>query len=108
MKFKVGDRASARMYSGESLFGTITDVFSGDVYRFTPDPDNERSFLTGCAKLSRLVLKKKSRTFWVNLYPGYTSVVLHDTKKDADDNAIGNRIECLKLVEVRRKKKTKE
>lgn len=52
--------------------------------------------------LKRLVKKKKRKTreFWINVYPFRNSYYCHSSKSKADEKADPNRIECIHVREV--------
>jgi hypothetical protein len=65
--------------------------------------DNRKGAYHWCSRkqLMKLV-KEKRRRFWINIYPDGIRSVTYLNKKMADKWATPDRIECIKLVEVKK------
>jgi hypothetical protein len=48
----------------------------------------------------RLILRRNRREYWINIYPQKKDDVLHYDRKNADEDALHDRVECIKVREV--------
>lgn len=110
-KFKVGDRI--KVYTDTDtdgiglsiLRGTVTtvtlDIIMGDKLEFQVD-DGRPMYIVWAAQCRKLKPKKEPRKFWINNYGSY--YYAYDTKGQAYDNSDSDLMECIEVVEVRKKK----
>lgn len=100
----VGDRV--RVYGTNTknmtLKGTISSFILG-MPMVSPDghPDSSYSYHP---KQCRLLKKITRRKFWLNIYPSGLKNV-HSSLSLADSNASTTRLECIEVIEVRKKAK---
>lgn len=100
-QFKVGDRV--RIYgfhiddAGHVMDRTIDEVCDNGLLG---TDGGEYVHPKQCRRL----VKRERRRVWVNVYGGGMNYVAHPTQEVADRNALQSRVECIEMVEVRRKK----
>jgi hypothetical protein len=100
-EFKVNERIV--VYSGASrTFETIIELREGCLLTKTNPNDPTEIVFRRHPKQCRHL--KPLREFWINFYPNSLGSRLYDTQERADAMASKNRIECIHVREVRKKK----
>lgn len=98
----VGDRVWAKVYNDK---GTVSGIMvRGKVQEIQVALDAGVAIFCTPYHLIKLVPGKPLRKYWVNTYPDGFDDIAHKTKEKADANAWEDRIECVLVREVRRKK----
>lgn len=114
-KFKVGDRV--RVYGHADLtdgaIGVVEEIkgrnelwlrvpttSANGIYYASSAIELYRAHPKWCRKLKP---KKEPRRFWVNVYPGDDVRNVWPTKELADHASVSDRLECIEVVEVKKK-----
>lgn len=99
----VGDRVRARGFNDK---GTVHGIMViGNTQEVQVGLDKGVTIYYDPDLLAKLIPKKPPREYWINVYSGCIDDRAHKTKEMADANAWEDRIECIPVREIRRKKK---
>jgi hypothetical protein len=99
-QYRTRDGREVRIYAVDGsgsvpVHGAIKNTYGWEPYQWIKDG---RSYLKDGPEDLIEVKPRIQREVWVNVYPGPIVCELRHTKADADDDAMRNRIACVKVV----------